>query len=232
MMATQSEMQVGSLNSSITLSIQSRKINNRLCDTVDARELHAFLEVGRFFSNWIKARIQRYDFVEELDYLLIDDLSLPVLASSKARPQKVKNYFITLDMAKELAMVERNEKGKEARRYFIECEHQLRSNQVPAIEQTATSQALLTSNDFQSALEDQAALQEQAKYQILNGMVKSMNFKEDTVVIPSIELVRMVHAIRAYQDRLAHIAKQTKSPVWIEDQIETIKVYTNRTLAD
>ena len=80
--------------------------------------------------------------------------------------------------------------------------------------------------------EDHEALLEQAKYQMLNSMVNNMHFKDDAVVIPSIELARMVHAIRAYQEKLAHIAKQTKSPVWVEDQIKTIKAYTNRTLVD
>lgn len=101
---------------------------------VNARELHAFLEVGRDFSTWIKERIAKYGFEESQDFI-----TFPKEAGS-AVPQnggtqksttyagwKTKiEYAITLDMAKELAMVENNEKGRQARRYFIECEKQLR----------------------------------------------------------------------------------------------------------
>lgn len=228
MMAIQSDLQLEHLSTPESLSIQTHVLNNRQCETVDARQLHTFLEIGRFFSTWIRDRIKQYDFVEGLDFVIVEDLSLPKRASSKARAQKLKNYLITLDMAKELAMVERNEKGREARRYFIECEHQFRNNQTIAIEHK-NDDPEVSEYDLP---EDHEALLEQAKYQMLNSMVNNMHFKDDAVVIPSIELARMVHAIRAYQEKLAFIAKQTKSPVWVEDQIETIKAYTNRTLVD
>lgn len=92
--------------------------------TVDARTLHAFLEVGKDFSNWIRGRIEKYGFAEGEDY----DIGSPVLAnqSGKGGDRRSRDYHLTLDMAKELAMVERNEKGKQARRYFIRCEEELR----------------------------------------------------------------------------------------------------------
>lgn len=85
--------------------------------TVNARNLHAFLEVGKDFSSWVKARIEQYGFVEGEDYLLTQ--------TGEQMPSGTKykiDYHCTIDMAKELAMVERNEKGKQARQYFIECE--------------------------------------------------------------------------------------------------------------
>ena len=90
--------------------------------TVNARELHEFLEVGRDFSNWMKDRIAQYDFVEGVDFIKTQDLSSPNLANAKSRAQTRIEYHLTLGMAKELCMVERNEKGKQARQYFIECE--------------------------------------------------------------------------------------------------------------
>ncbi|MDK2126047.1 antA/AntB antirepressor family protein [Parachitinimonas caeni] len=87
--------------------------------SVEARELHGFLEVGKDFSNWIKDRIEQYGFAEDLDYAL-------TVAKTGVRQNVIqKDYFLTLDMAKELAMVERNERGRQARRYFIECERRL-----------------------------------------------------------------------------------------------------------
>ena len=90
--------------------------------TVNARELHAFLEVGKDFSTWIKDRISQFDFVEDVDFVKTQDLSSPNLGSAKSRAQTKIEYHLTLSMAKELCMVERNEKGKQARQYFIECE--------------------------------------------------------------------------------------------------------------
>ncbi|MBF6649131.1 antA/AntB antirepressor family protein [Methylobacter sp. BlB1] len=90
---------------------------------VDARELHGFLDIGRDFSNWIKKRIADYGFIEGTDYSI--QTAHEVLAKSGENPQSGRpsiEYVITLDMAKELAMVERNEMGRTIRRYFIDCE--------------------------------------------------------------------------------------------------------------
>ncbi len=96
-------------------------IGSETIQTVNARELHAYLEVGRDFSNWIKDRISQYDFSENEDYVLT------FTKIGERRNVKVNDYHISLDMAKELAMVERNEKGKQARQYFIECERRAKN---------------------------------------------------------------------------------------------------------
>ena len=54
-------------------------------------------------------------FVENEDFEVVEILSSPILGSSKARPQKTKNYLLSMDMAKELSMLERNDRGKQAR---------------------------------------------------------------------------------------------------------------------
>jgi phage anti-repressor protein len=92
---------------------------------VDARLLHAFLEVGRDFSNWIKGRIEEYGFEQGQDYVTVARSPIPASGNRGA----AIDYLLTLDMAKELAMVERTPRGREARRYFIACERQLRQMQ-------------------------------------------------------------------------------------------------------
>jgi len=79
--------------------------------TVNARELHSFLEVGKVFRAWITARIEKYNFVEGQDFIIAENLSSPDLVSAKSRAQVTKEYHISTDMAKELSMVENNEKG-------------------------------------------------------------------------------------------------------------------------
>ena len=84
---------------------------------VSARELHSFLESKQDFSTWVKARIEKYGFVENQDF--------EVFHNSMENPnggRPLTEYALTIDTAKELAMLEGNDKGKQARRYFIECE--------------------------------------------------------------------------------------------------------------
>lgn len=87
-------------------------------NSADARELHSFLNSERQYANWIQDRITQYGFIENQDYIV-------KTTYTGRRPRK--EYFVTLDMAKELCMVENNDKGKEARRYFIKCEKELQA---------------------------------------------------------------------------------------------------------
>ena len=87
-------------------------------NSADARELHSFLNSERQYANWIQDRITQYGFIENQDFVI-------KITYTGRRPRK--EYFVTLDMAKELCMVENNDKGKEARQYFIKCEKELQA---------------------------------------------------------------------------------------------------------
>ena len=104
------------MNELIKLHLQT--MNSNTVDTVSARELYTFVESKRQFADWIKNRIEKYGFVENVDYVTFSQ------NCEKGRPSQ--EYFITLDMAKQLAMVENNEKGMQVRKYFIECEKRLK----------------------------------------------------------------------------------------------------------
>lgn len=114
---------------------------------VSGKELHNFLEVGRDFSTWIKARIKKYEFVENTDFTIIT-----------TTPQNggiAKDYIITVDMAKQLSMVENNEKGNQARKYFIQCEKKLREVvQDPYKALSPELQAIFKIDQKQQALEE------------------------------------------------------------------------------
>lgn len=107
------------------VNIQTTAIGGQQIHTVNARELHAFLEVGKDFSNWVNDRIGQYGFVENQDFVVFAKIG-----ENRKGGRPAKEYAVTLDMAKELAMVERNDKGKQARRYFIEAEKALREAQT------------------------------------------------------------------------------------------------------
>ena len=88
---------------------------------VSARELHDFLEVKTDFTNWCK-RMFEYGFEEQKDYVILAKNGENKL--SKSNPI---DYALTLDTAKEISMLQRTEKGKQARKYFIEAEKKLKS---------------------------------------------------------------------------------------------------------
>ncbi len=101
------------------IKIESNQVGEGTIQTVNARDLHAFLGVGKDFSNWIKKQIERARLIEGRDY-----------ATITARPsgrvegnQGVRiEYYLALDAAKHIAMMSGCEKGFEVRDYFIECE--------------------------------------------------------------------------------------------------------------
>lgn len=84
---------------------------------VDGRELHSVLQSKQDFSTWTKARLKECDAIEKEDYELFHN-SVEQMSGTKHRI----DYIIKLDTAKEMAMLERNEKGKQVRRYFIQVE--------------------------------------------------------------------------------------------------------------
>lgn len=89
--------------------------------TLSARELHEFLEIKTEFAKWMH-RMCEYGFSKDVDYRVIVKNDENPLGG---RPST--DYEITIDMAKEITMIQRNEKGKQARQYFIEVEKQWNS---------------------------------------------------------------------------------------------------------
>lgn len=113
-------------------------INGQSAQLCNARDLHGFLAVGRDFTNWIKGRIEEYGFTDG------EDFCSPDLAS-KRRGRGGHNrtdYHLTLDMAKELAMIENNDQGRAVRRYFIQCERSAQQA-VPIPADTAMLRAII-----------------------------------------------------------------------------------------
>lgn len=103
------------------ISIQQQPIDGEPVQTVNARELHAFLGVGAQFKDWIQRRIQQHGLVENQDFVCCS-----ILSSKGRGGHNAKDYHFTVNVAKHVSMAEHTEKGKEARDYFIECERRLR----------------------------------------------------------------------------------------------------------
>lgn len=97
------------------------KINND--NMVDGRSLHEFLQVGTEYRHWFP-RMVEYGFVEGIDFRS----KMTETSASGGRPSI--NHEMTIDMAKEISMLQRTERGKQARQYFLECEKRLKAMPV------------------------------------------------------------------------------------------------------
>lgn len=111
------DITVGSANQSGLVAVFQGDMAGTPTQLVDARELHGFLKNGDRFAGWIKARIEKYGFEENCDFAIASGNS-----EAKRGGHNRVDYHLSLDMAKELSMVENNEQGRAARRYFIDCE--------------------------------------------------------------------------------------------------------------
>jgi phage anti-repressor protein len=114
------------------IKIELTELNGELVQTCNARELWQFVESKQRFADWIKNRIERYNFTQAIDFVVIDKIMKD--DSGFGGQRKIIDYYISIDMAKELAMVEHTKKGKQVRKYFIECERKLKAlNQTPKL---------------------------------------------------------------------------------------------------
>lgn len=91
---------------------------------VSGRDLHMFLEINTPYSKWFN-RMCEYGFVENVDYLTVDKKVLR--EDGRVMPQTQFEHSLTIEMAKQLCMLARNEKGREAREYFIQVEREWNS---------------------------------------------------------------------------------------------------------
>lgn len=111
------------------VSINIREENGK--QTVSARELHDKLEVTERFSSWFD-RMLKYGFEENVDFTSVK--SFTVVNNGAQKP--IDEYYISIDMAKEICMIQRSDKGRMFRQYFIECERRLIETNKKAMPQT------------------------------------------------------------------------------------------------
>jgi anti-repressor protein len=138
------------------IKVSEAVIGEQTVQTVDARSLYDFLEIKSEFRNWIKNRINDYGFTQGFDFI----------AGNFLPGSERIDYHITLSMAKELAMVERNDKGRQARQYFIECERQLQQTPLPQVTDPALAAIIQAVVQIDQVRQQQARLaSEQQKLQ-------------------------------------------------------------------
>lgn len=171
---------------------------------VNARELHEFLESKRDFINWIQYRIDQYGFEEDTDFTTF------LLKSTRSTGRPKREYILTIDTAKELSMVENNEKGKQARQYFIKCEEKLKevttdiSKLSPELQMFKTIFDKVAQQELEQKQIVQAVQETQQEVQAIRDVVEispKNNWREETNKIVS-KICRKLNDYRKPKDEI------------------------------
>lgn len=132
---------------------------------VSARDLYAFLEIKTDFTSWFK-RMFEYGFVEGVDYTIIHEFPKNGELENQHLTANGKiDYVLSLDCAKEISMIQRTERGKQARLYFIDCEKRANGSATHNLP-TTYAQALLEAGRLALELENTTRQLEKAKPKI------------------------------------------------------------------
>ena len=102
------------------------EINENNEQVVSGRELHKFLEVKTGYNDWINKRIKEYGFIENIDFVTITQKKV----TAQGNASEYIDHLLKINMAKELTMIENNEKGRVLRKYFIDCENKWNSPEM------------------------------------------------------------------------------------------------------
>lgn len=155
------------------------EVNENQEQAVSGRELHMFLEIETPYKKWFD-RMCEYGFSENMDYLTVDKNVYG--QNGQLMPQKQYDHLMKIDMAKELCMLARNEKGKQARRYFLEVERDWNSPEK------VMARALNIANNTINNLKLENSMQKQmiAEFKPIKEYVDVILNSTDTVTVTQI----------------------------------------------
>jgi phage anti-repressor protein len=98
--------------------VSEEQIGEKTVHTVDARELHEFLKSQTRYNDWFRSRVEKYGFIEDVDFIAVTEKKV----TAQGNKAEFITHHVSIDMAKAISMVENNEMGQAARRYFIDVE--------------------------------------------------------------------------------------------------------------
>lgn len=188
------------------IPITGAYINGAEVNSVNARELHEFLGSKQEFANWIKKRLDDTQADENVDYVSLDKV---IKRENGATTRK--EYHLTLDLAKEIAMLEKNEKGKQARKYFIEAEKrywQLRQSVEAMVPKTLPEALRLAAEQAEQVAKLQAQIKADESY---TNFGKIIEFCDDSILVS--DFAKMLfdkHGIKIGRDRCWSLLRELK----------------------
>ncbi|EAD6849646.1 phage antirepressor Ant [Listeria monocytogenes] len=162
---------------------------------VDARMLHEKLLVNTRFNDWISRMIGNYGYENGLDFY-------STLSKTNGRPST--NYFLTLDTAKELAMVQNNEMGRAIRKYFIEVEKQARklATEYPTFSYMIEDPVARAKKWIEEQQEKQEALKQLEEQKPKVIFADAVQTSENTVLVKDLATILKQNGLDIGQNRL------------------------------
>lgn len=156
------------------------QVNENQEQTISGRELHMFLGIETKYNDWFQRMLQ-YGFEDGQDFNLLKKEQVQIEGKREVR-REIADHIMKLDMAKELCMLTRNEKGKQARTYFIEVERDWNSPEK------VMARALLIANKQIDTLRLENTVQRQviSEFKPIKEYVDTILSSEDTVTITQI----------------------------------------------
>ncbi|MBJ7538308.1 antA/AntB antirepressor family protein [Marinomonas transparens] len=203
-------------------------LNGQPADTVSARDLHTFLQLDRDFFEWVNTQRTKLYFVRDRDFVLIDNLIRP--SDTASAVQKTKDYFISLDMAYEMAMEEDSDLAKQASDYLRHGDtpqnRYIPPQDTPQVQRrlhlalTATTPLPISAHVRQSDLD---------QYSELSKVAKASVPDEDLVVLPIHEISKTIETLSLYRDKTIELHALS---IWMDQHITNLKTHINRQFMD
>lgn len=185
---------------------------------INARDVHRLLKVGRMYQHWIKARIKQAGFIENQDFVIVQNstIGLPKLASEKGGDTRSYDYIVSLDMAKHLCLMEKNEIGRAVRQHFIDAETQLKQVAPTVYKNTlAKTQARLASIDHNREMTDAI----KAMLQRTGTTPKTYHYSQEQEMLDSLVLGMNVRQWRKKQGIVGNVRDK-----FTAKQLNTLKI--------
>lgn len=175
---------------------------------VSGRELHKGLKIGTKYNDWIE-RMLKYGFEENIDYIIQSE---KVHAQKRVRTYEQENHIMTLDMAKEISMIQRSEIGRKIRGYFIKIER--KHNEI------AQAYGITSKEDMNQLIEQ--LVSDKLDYlissgQISNEKLEALNNKFEGEYVTPQDIDAIKYAVKAKSE-------QTLENVGLQMTLDTLLV--------
>lgn len=174
------------------------EINESQEPVVNGRELYNALEVKTPYTQWFD-RMKEYGFTENIDFI---SLSQNCEKPQGGRPEI--NHAIKLDMAKEIAMIQRNEKGKEVRQYFIQVEKDFNSPEKVMARALMLADKRIKTLEIQN--EEQKQLIEEQKPKVT--FANSVETAKNSVLLKELAIILKQNGVNIGQNRLFEVLRE------------------------
>lgn len=141
--------------------------NNK--QVISGRELYQFLEIGTRYNDWIKRLIDRYNFIENEDFITITQKRV----TAQNNKIEFENHLMIMSMAKEISMIVNTDKGREARKYFIKCEEAWNSPEMILARANQIQAKMIEDYSKQITLLENKIIEQQPKVNFYDTVTQS-----------------------------------------------------------